>query len=121
VAFSMPDIQQVQSDLVDALTSVPPKVSKLIRWLGPVPLAPSSYIEEQFESAVARSGFQVPPGPSRTLESIAASFESQLGAGLGRFSMPLPVAQPAPATQAPAPAPTPTVETAARIRGGRIF
>jgi len=129
VAFRAPDMQRVQSDLMEALTSVPPKVSKLIRWLGPVPfLTPSSFIEEQFESTMAQSGLQLPPGPSRTLESLAVSLESQLAAGMGRASIPLPVAPPAPATPAaqvpapaPAPAPVPAAEPAARVRGGRIF
>jgi len=125
VAFRAPDLQQVQSDLVEALTSVPPKVSKIIRWLGPAPLTTPSFVEEQFESAMAQSGFQIPPGPSRTLESLAVSFESQFAAGAGRAMLPLPVAPAAPAAPAPAPAaapaPAPAVEPAARVRGGRIF
>lgn len=98
------------SEVISGLTSVPPRLSALIK--------PFTVPESMLQDAVSRSGLYLPPGPATTLYGIAESFESQVPAQQLPLPQlpapPAPAAQAAPAQQAP-PAPA---TAGLYIRGG---
>ncbi|RLE64999.1 MAG: hypothetical protein DRJ38_04470 [Thermoprotei archaeon] len=105
----MPDLPELKiprpDEVVSALTSIPPRLSVLVKPL----TAPEDFFESTVRSA---TGFEVPPGPVKLATQFMEAFES------GAPGLPLPT--PTGGATTPSTPPSPEEKVVARAKVGKI-